>query len=275
MSVCIAQILRFTLKKNQVTEHWQLEAIGAARKAQVLELMHELGYSDKVRSKGKKREGRQRDEKERITCCNNLRSFLFDIMYHHIHTHKFDMYIFYIHMHTAWITRTVLQFYRKQFFWIGSLWSTRHGITTLAAWLTGFEFYTQAQPAKDWRCCYVLILMVGDEEVYTKVGETMTIISEGWGWWHPVLHHHVGCRRTSYSEERVTLRHSGPRKTWRVEKGSSLIPLQRTHIHTTCWFWIVWIICALIFSCINEVTAPDFSYSTCSYSIWLLYSLPL
>ena len=183
------------------------------------------------------------------------------------------MYIFYIHMHTAWITRTVLQFYRKQFFWIGSLWSTRHGITTLAAWLTGFEFYTQAQPAKDWRCCYVLILMVGDEEVYTKVGETMTIISEGWGWWHPVLHHHVGCRRTSYSEERVTLRHSGPRKTWRVEKGSSLIPLQRTHIHTTCWFWIVWIICALIFSCINEVTAPDFSYSTCSYSIWLLYSL--
>jgi len=89
----------------------------------------------------------------------------------------------------------------------------RHGKPTLTAWLTGFEFYTQAQPAKDGRCCYVLIvdpiLMVGDEEVYTKVGYHMTIISRGWGWWHPVLHHHVGCRRTSYSEERVTLRHSG------------------------------------------------------------------
>ena len=39
-------------------------------------------------------------------------------------------------------------------------------------------------------------------------------------------------RRTSYSEERVTLRHCGHRITWRVEKGSSLIPVQKKHTHT-------------------------------------------
>ena len=77
-------------------------------------------------------------------------------------------------------------------------------------------------------------------------------------------------RRTSYSEERVTLRHCGHRITWRVEKGSSLIPVQKKHTHThtgtkSMFLNCVNRLCPDIFLYI-PVTAADLSYSTRSYS---------
>lgn len=203
-----------------------------------------LQWQGEVEGKEKRRETKRCDREDNMLQIHCAAFFLICINH--------NMYCLYIYIHIFYI-RTVLQFYRNPFFWIGSLW--RHVWTR---WKTHIDSLAH----------WIWVLHPGS----ACEGRTLLLCVDCWSdsygrWWRSVHKSWI-----SYDYNLVEVGDGGilffiimlgaaglpiqrrgshwgilgTRKTWRVEKGSSLIPLQKAHIQHV-WVWIVWIMCPDIF----------------------------
>ena len=101
-----------------------------------------LQWQGEVEGKEKRRETKRWEREDNILQIHCAAFFLIYARinnYMYIYTHINYKFIFYIHMHAACIIRTVLQFYRIQFFRIGSLW--RHVWTTWKTHIGGLAHW--------------------------------------------------------------------------------------------------------------------------------------
>ena len=210
--------------------------------------MHELGYSDKVRSKGKKREGRQRDDKERITFCQYIAQLSFwyihvwIILNYSIFTYIYInytciLYILYPHACSMYnknsstvLQKTVLLNWKPletrvndmenphwqlgSLFWLlhpGSACEGRTLLLCVVGWSDSYGRWWRSVCTQKLDIIWLSLVEVGDGGILFFIimlgvaGLPIQRRGSHWG----IL---------------------GTRKTWRVEKGSSLIPVQKTHI---------------------------------------------